>query len=806
MGKTYKMNAITGELDLVENLEEINAALEKGILKSVDVSGENMIFTFNTPDLAPVTVPLAHFATNLQGHAYIGLATPSTTPVNLKGNEKVFYIASEEGIYSNFGVGNISELSIIKSDNGSWKVEWLGVRFILNSLVSFNSTTTIPITSGADLSKNNRYLLSKPFGGKGRLTIKMPSTIARDVGVYLYDSDNKLIWQDTSFSKEESYDVELEKKACYFRLFSSKTATADGNISVVFNTVGVIESINTHIQDIDQYLEDSLKKTSIFNEDNMTSGKYIYTDGSVRSTTDTNYTATEYLFEIPKYITCSIMAYNARMGNNFPIVCFYDADKHLLSYVKEMGTPPPAEREIFIPEGAKYASFAYYKSSSFETSFAVKSTISLDGITSIGKKVDASDANTPMQFTAFSDKRDVNVGETLALPSNKVKKNTSLTAHIKGFGNKVSIGVGYSNNANYLYRTYDARWIEIDNEDVKLYAYYNETSQSPAVTSKPHNLTLTNEIYVSIISKMEDNEVVTDLNITTSKGDEYTERLQSWGQGSAFVTNNNTSGSMEVDLAFMVGDITKNVWLFGDSYFGYWMPEIYNKGIHNFLNNSQPGSSPEAAYTELQNLINLGYTPSYILWALGMNGNTVETEVNGTYEINTYQKTYIDKVKELCESKGIVPVFVAVPSTPSRQKTGFKAYIESLGCRYVNLYDALGSNEYGVWSKSPTLYAWKNEGTIVYTLKYDRALKSGDPIFDINGNATSKTISSVAGLNGNGFTSASTIVVAGKTYAYSSSDSVTGLLGNDSVHPSRPMGAKYIAQVFLNEFPEIALQ
>lgn len=127
MGTQYKMNALTGELDLVENLEEINAALERGILKSVDISGENMIFTFNTPDLAPVTVPLSHFATNLQGHAYIGLASPSTTPVTLKGNEKVFYIATEEGDYSNFGCGNVSELSVIKSDNKSWKAEGLGI-------------------------------------------------------------------------------------------------------------------------------------------------------------------------------------------------------------------------------------------------------------------------------------------------------------------------------------------------------------------------------------------------------------------------------------------------------------------------------------------------------------------------------------------------------------------------------------------------------------------------------------------------------------------------------------------------------
>lgn len=65
---------------------------------------------------------------NLDGYLYISAATPSTTPITLTGNEKVFYIATEEGNYTNFGLGNISDLSIIKSVLGSWTVEGLGVR------------------------------------------------------------------------------------------------------------------------------------------------------------------------------------------------------------------------------------------------------------------------------------------------------------------------------------------------------------------------------------------------------------------------------------------------------------------------------------------------------------------------------------------------------------------------------------------------------------------------------------------------------------------------------------------------------
>lgn len=63
------------------------------------------------------------------GYIFISTATPSTTPIAITEDSKVFYIATEEGDYSNFTLGNISELSVIKSENGSWKVEGLGAAF-----------------------------------------------------------------------------------------------------------------------------------------------------------------------------------------------------------------------------------------------------------------------------------------------------------------------------------------------------------------------------------------------------------------------------------------------------------------------------------------------------------------------------------------------------------------------------------------------------------------------------------------------------------------------------------------------------
>ena len=77
------------------------------------------------------------------GYTYISTATPTTAPVTLTGDEKVFYIATEEGDYTNFGLDNISELSVIKSENGSWKVEGLGVYLSVNNLVARKIKGTI---------------------------------------------------------------------------------------------------------------------------------------------------------------------------------------------------------------------------------------------------------------------------------------------------------------------------------------------------------------------------------------------------------------------------------------------------------------------------------------------------------------------------------------------------------------------------------------------------------------------------------------------------------------------------------------
>lgn len=128
-GKIYELNkdyytVINGtfrrlsETTLAKNITNDLGTSERYVVSQKTV-------TENLNNLNLLSQEVAAQLNNL-GYTYIGTATPSTIPVTLTEDNKVFYIATEEGDYSNFGVGNISELSIIKSDNGSWKAEGLG--------------------------------------------------------------------------------------------------------------------------------------------------------------------------------------------------------------------------------------------------------------------------------------------------------------------------------------------------------------------------------------------------------------------------------------------------------------------------------------------------------------------------------------------------------------------------------------------------------------------------------------------------------------------------------------------------------
>jgi hypothetical protein len=75
-----------------------------------------------------------------------------------------------------------------------------------------------------------------------------------------------------------------------------------------------------------------------------------------------------------------------------------------------------------------------------------------------------------------------------------------------------------------------------------------------------------------------------------------------------------------------------------------------------------------------------------------MNDPDSETAINASWKVT------IDNVLSICQDKGITPILTTIPNTPIRNHRFKNAYIKSLGCRYVDVCDAVGAdNATGEW-------------------------------------------------------------------------------------------------------------
>ena len=660
------------------------------------------------------------------------------------------------------------------------------------TLVRFEEGCYINNTGGINMSADLHYHADTTFHKLGSYIFAPKIGMGNNLPIIAFYDENKQFIDkiynhagstspiEIRITKE---DYPLGSVFCRFAYYGSTTPIIETDNSIINTLEGKIESTETDLRVIDYSKDGGL----------FINGGYISMSGSLSSNSD--YSATGFI-EIP--VLKDIELVQCQVGNKYmAAIAFYDEGKNFISALQNIGNTQVGNAVITkeqIPSNTRYIRVSGVYSETKYVSFVNYYTLPKEYLEGDNKKEVIVRNNT---FKAFATTKELKPNEMVNLPSNKVKLNSLLSVTIEGVVECINIGVGYSDTTSK--RTYDGRWIELTPTQVKLYGYYN--ADNVLHSTYNHNLELTNKTFISIATDIPtvEKNATTKIVISNDRGDTWEQSLN-WGQGAAFVENKNTNNDINVVIQFMPRDITKKIWVFGDSYFGYWPTYLYNLGLNRWLRNSQPGSSPSAGYSELQNLLSLGYTPNYILWCLGMNGNTSESKVDGKYVINDYQKTNIDAVKALCEKHGIELVLMAVPTVPSRQKTGFREYVQSLGVRYIDTYKAVGADEYGVWHGKPTLRAWKNGDTFVYTQIIGDGhgfVSVNDKTFTSDGNYTGNDISEVGDSN-------SYIVVNGVTYSRAENEDILGLLSNDGVHPTS-IGAKVIAYSVISEFAEIGL-
>lgn len=231
------------------------------------------------------------------------------------------------------------------------------------------------------------------------------------------------------------------------------------------------------------------------------------------------------------------------------------------------------------------------------------------------------------------------------------------------------------------YESYRGAWFEITPETITLYTYENEANVG---TSVSHGLTISS--YIDVIIDSTGNAVTVSIN-TLSGGFQHTFIWNYNGNGSPFVQ----SGKDMYDCFFNATSSRFNadIWMFGDSYFGMnnsrVMGQLKNLGYGEAcLINGLAGLGSSGAYADLLKCLEMG-SPKIIVWCLGMNDS------------NESYKSYLDKLCQLCEDRGIALILAKIPTVPERDKETINQYVTATGLRYVDFYKAVGTDSTGTW-------------------------------------------------------------------------------------------------------------
>lgn len=295
----------------------------------------------------------------------------------------------------------------------------------------------------------------------------------------------------------------------------------------------------------------------------------------------------------------------------------------------------------------------------------------------------------------FVENDGIAVGGNISISNIHISKGFMVSARIGGTIESVSVG--------FSYLGFYGRWVEIT--PTQLIVRYGSSGTIDG--SYNHGLTLGEETTLLIDRDLSS----ATLTLINDNGEVF-RQVVSWSvnPGVVFVRNSNTSDSIGAELSFFPKDIREKIWMFGDSYFSYsdparWTYYIFQWGYTKSLMDARGGENSTEAISDFENIISLGARPVFALWGLGMNdGADSATAPNSTWLSNTL------RFIEVCESKGIVPILLTIPTIPSKNNNQKSAWIRNRGYRYIDMAAAV--------EESGTTY-WKNWGAASAFLSSD---------------------------------------------------------------------------------------
>ena len=307
----------------------------------------------------------------------------------------------------------------------------------------------------------------------------------------------------------------------------------------------------------------------------------------------------------------------------------------------------------------------------------------------------------PVQFGTLVKSEDkIEANTSITPPFIHCYKNILIVGEIKSTFEKIAIGLSYMGFYGW--------WIEITSTDISAHT----GSSGTTIWTESHGLNLTtNTIVLISVDNPNGSQFVKIIN---NEGDIYEKDISFSGQGEPFLRNLNASNTISATIKFFPRDITKKIWMFGDSYFTTSAPQrwpyyLFQSGYKSFLMSSQGGDSATQAIQSFNNLLATGVKPSFALWYIGMNGGGDATDGPNANWLNI-----TNQFLTTCDEYGITPILATIPTCPNQIHIKMNAWIKASGRRYIDCAKMVESETEGN-------YYWKGWGT-------DKAMLSSDEV------------------------------------------------------------------------------
>ena len=666
------------------------ATLKTAIQQAIKTNGNNEI---KGSLLQQTLVSIVNSLGN--DYQFVGVALPATNPGT--PDQNVAYLAGP-GTYPNFSAIVVPEnlLGVLKY-NGTWTLETLdfGLSAIDRTLNGGQNiyTGAIPIVQGKTNQRSSgaKCVITIP---PGRYIMNMDDSFFGSLCNVYYYTGSQNIFLGTLASingkvvvfENESVDINIYATPTN----SLKTGNCSFTLAEAEPEIGLVNEVNQIKQTVASYdakLDGSNKNANVSFDLTTTAqsaagtkkdaiilpGKY-WVDVSPMSLLKVNAVYVYAYYEDAPNTAVQIGSLSTNMENYWTL----GANTFLL--------------EIELAKKVVAMSI-YHAANAVNAGTITLSFVDQDAILSLSDQINRlAQKNNPV-FAGYRASGTIAVNGVLTLPKIHVIKDSALTVEIDGNAENVQFGIGY-NPDNTNKRGYTGYWCKLTSTTIEIYFSDNSTV---LLQTLEHGLTLDDKTKVTI--RISNGVGQRDIRIVTKTGQEYknTANINFFGVGAPFIENTG-SGEITGKISFMPCRISSKVWVFGDSYCGVynparWMTQILGWGINGFMLNARGGEAMKEAVQDLTNILECGYIPTYIVWALGMNGGG-DSSVDVPAD---FQKLWLMRFLRICKQNGITPILCTIPSVPSILHDGLNAYIKTLGYRYIDLAEAVGATSAGVW-------------------------------------------------------------------------------------------------------------